>query len=78
MLACSRYFLGCPWPCLTGARKAKVADGDLAMVFIKVIFTWSISIWDVSKGFISVKDTSARDTCIDIGLSDIGSWFLIK
>lgn len=30
ILACFGYFQDCPWLCLTKAREAKVARGDLA------------------------------------------------
>lgn len=39
ILAYFKYSLGCPWFCLTEARKAKVVKGNLVTDFIKVIFT---------------------------------------
>ena len=41
MLACSKYFLGRPRPCLTVTKEAKGAEDDLA---------GGTSLWGVSTG----------------------------
>ena len=54
MLAYSGYFLGRPRPCLTGAREAKVAEGDLAAGSIGVVSAGDVSVWGVSGRPVSV------------------------
>lgn len=73
MLACFRYFLGYPRPCLTRTREVKVAEGDLAMCSIGGIFAGDISVWGVSVEAVSVGVASAGDTYVGAGLSSIGS-----
>ncbi len=67
------YFLGHPWPHLTKAREAKVAECDLAAGFIEVISTRNTSVWGVSE-----EVASAGGTCVGARLSGIGSWLSIK
>ena len=72
-LACSGYFLGRPRSCLTKAKEAKVAKGDLAMGSIGVISARDICVWDVSGGLVSAAGLSAGGTCVDAGVSSISS-----
>ena len=69
ILACSRYFLGCPRPCLTRAREAKVAEGDLTAGPIGVISARDVSIWGVSGGSVSMGNASAGGIYVDVGVS---------
>ena len=78
MLACSGYFLGCPRPCLTRAREAKIAEGDLVAGSIRVISARDVSVWGVSGGPVSARNASARDICVDAKLFSISSWLSIK
>lgn len=59
MLVYSRYFLGCPWLCLTKAREAKITKGDLSICFIGDIFARGGFFWDVSVESVSAKSTYA-------------------
>lgn len=74
MLVCSRYFLGCPRPYLTRAKKANNTEGDLAVsAFIRDISTRDVFVWDTSARDASVWSVSARaasaeGTCIDAKL----------
>ena len=49
MLACFKYFPGCPRPRLTEAKKVKGAEDDLATgVFIWDVSTRLSSVWSAS------------------------------
>ena len=78
LLACFKYFLGYQWSCLTRAKKAKVAEGDLTTGSIGVIFTEDVSVWDVSGGLVSAGYASAEGIYIDVRPSTIGFWLSIK
>lgn len=78
ILAYFRYFLGHPWLYLTRAREVKIAESDLATGFIEIISAGKVSIWNISRGLISAKGAFAWGFCVNVGLSDIDSWLLIK
>lgn len=78
LLICFGYNLDYLQSCLIKVKEANIIKSDLAISFIGIISAKNVFVWVISKRFIFVGNTSAKDTYIDIGLSDIGSWLSIK
>lgn len=73
ILAYLRYFLGCSRPYLTEVREVKITDNGLTVSYTEVRTTKSSFLWSVSA-----RVAFAGGICIDISLSGISSWLLIK
>lgn len=78
MLTYSRYFLGCPRPCLIEAREAKAAEGDGVASSIGGISTEGALVWNVFVEAISAGGAFAWSTYIGARLSIIDFWSSIK